>query len=74
MLKSFHQCPFDKASEQTESELQTSTAINYIVKKWVKSTIASLLGVEALAVVMMNFGDGIEEYNELVVAALNKHE
>ncbi|XP_049414602.1 uncharacterized protein LOC125877313 [Solanum stenotomum] len=50
------------------SELQSVSVVNHIVEGGSEVPIEERLGVDALAVVMMNFeSDGIEDYDELVI-------
>lgn len=52
-----------------ESNLKLVSVVNQIVEQGSDVSIEERLGVDALAAVMMNFeGDGIEDYDELVVA------
>ncbi|KAK4706943.1 hypothetical protein R3W88_033504 [Solanum pinnatisectum] len=56
------------------SDLKSISIVNNIVEQASGMSIEKRFGVDALAVVMMNFeGDGIEDYDELV-AALDRFE
>ncbi|KAK4733986.1 hypothetical protein R3W88_008247 [Solanum pinnatisectum] len=56
-------------SMKQSSELKSVSLVNHIVESGFEVSIEERLGVDALAVVMMNFeGDGIEDYDELVTA------
>uniref|UniRef100_M1D9K3 Integrase core domain containing protein n=1 Tax=Solanum tuberosum TaxID=4113 RepID=M1D9K3_SOLTU len=54
-------------SMKQESDLKSVSVVNHIVERGSDVSIEERLGVDALAVAMMNFeGDGIEDYDELV--------
>ena len=54
---------------QKESDLKMVYVVNYIVEQESEVSIENMLGVDALAVVLINFdSDGIEDYDELVTA------
>uniref|UniRef100_M1DY48 Integrase core domain containing protein n=1 Tax=Solanum tuberosum TaxID=4113 RepID=M1DY48_SOLTU len=61
--------PFPHRSMKQSSELQSVSAITYRVESGSEVQIEEILGVDALAALMMNFeSDVIKDYDELVAA------
>ncbi|KAK4721455.1 hypothetical protein R3W88_011688 [Solanum pinnatisectum] len=61
-------------SMKQESDLKSVSVVTHIMERGYDVSIEERLGVDALAVVMMNFeGDAIEDYEELV-AILDRFE
>ncbi|XP_049383860.1 uncharacterized protein LOC125848070 [Solanum stenotomum] len=57
-----------KRSMKEESDLKSVSMVNHIVEQGFDVSMEQRLGVDTLASVMMNFeGDGIEDYDKLVV-------
>ncbi|KAK4724068.1 hypothetical protein R3W88_026847 [Solanum pinnatisectum] len=54
-------------SMKQSNELKSASMVNHMVESGSEVPIEEMLGVDSIAVVMMNFeGDGIEDYDELV--------